>query len=336
MMCDYALLMSNSTVTGPNGTQLHFRGLDILEASLEKLSTMGLNKATHVLLTGFGHGGTSVFMHADRIGAALKVLSPSLQVYKALPADGIHPKHANCAFWPQTNVTPPRASGDPCNFTDTYTTIVQGGSFLGETDIGIAATAQIDAGYVAGCTGSKCMYVNETYAFTKTPTFVVQQLAGIWDTQCNLAGQVMKLDRGPDVAWMQLECIVGSGSRWHECFQYTRSCDLDSVLKVIAPFQRQYVSELQSTGFHTRPGNGGFMHSCHLGAYWTTSYAKEGHPDTSIWNQIQIGGVSLRAAVGAWWNAPVTIAANFTVDCIWNATTVTGYCNPTCDGFPSY
>eukprot|EP00658_Telonema_sp_P-2_P001626 TRINITY_DN10609_c0_g2_i3.p1 TRINITY_DN10609_c0_g2~~TRINITY_DN10609_c0_g2_i3.p1 ORF type:complete len:255 (-),score=48.04 TRINITY_DN10609_c0_g2_i3:2-766(-) len=62
MMCDYALLMSNSTVTGPNGTQLHFRGLDILEASLEKLSTMGLNKATHVLLTGFGHGGTSVFM----------------------------------------------------------------------------------------------------------------------------------------------------------------------------------------------------------------------------------------------------------------------------------
>ena len=60
---------------------------------------------------------------------------------------------------------------------------------------------------------SKCLYVNETYPFLKTPTFAVQQLASIFDTQCNLAGQVYELAQGVS-AMLQVDCIVGRGSSW--------------------------------------------------------------------------------------------------------------------------
>jgi hypothetical protein len=100
MMCDFALLTGNIDRIGPaNRTKLHFRGLQILEASLQKLGQLGLKKARSVLLTGVVHGGTAVFLHADRIGQMLRTIAPNLQTYKALPADGIHPKHYNVGFW---------------------------------------------------------------------------------------------------------------------------------------------------------------------------------------------------------------------------------------------
>lgn len=43
MMCDYGLLMSDRDAIGPkNNTKMHFRGLRILKASLQKLATLGL------------------------------------------------------------------------------------------------------------------------------------------------------------------------------------------------------------------------------------------------------------------------------------------------------
>ena len=107
MLCDFAMLTSSGTDrVGPaNGTKLHYRGLQILKASLQKLGQLGLKDATAVLLTGVVHGGTAVFLHADRIGAWLKEIAPNLKVYKALPADGIHPKHWNVGFFPQCKFT---------------------------------------------------------------------------------------------------------------------------------------------------------------------------------------------------------------------------------------
>ena len=83
------MLTGNTDRVAPNGTKLYFRGLKILEASLHKLGDLGLKGATSVLLTGVVHGGTAVFIHADRVGAMLKDIAPGLKVYKALPADGI-------------------------------------------------------------------------------------------------------------------------------------------------------------------------------------------------------------------------------------------------------
>lgn len=79
MMCDYAMLMSDAERIGPvNNTPLHFRGLKILAASFEKLGQLGLKHAESVLLTGIGHGGTAVFLHADRIRSILREIAPNI------------------------------------------------------------------------------------------------------------------------------------------------------------------------------------------------------------------------------------------------------------------
>ena len=99
-MCDRALLMSDALSHGPNGTALRFNGLRILHAALTRLVPLGLLKAERVVLTGFAHGGTAVFLHADRVGKWLRQLAPALTDFRALPVDGFHPKHNSVEFWP--------------------------------------------------------------------------------------------------------------------------------------------------------------------------------------------------------------------------------------------
>lgn len=77
-----------------------WNGLRVLEASLAKLGTLGLAKAKKVVLTGFNQGGQAVLYHADRIGTWLRALAPGLQVYKAVPADGLHPRWPSVVFPP--------------------------------------------------------------------------------------------------------------------------------------------------------------------------------------------------------------------------------------------
>lgn len=91
-VCDFAMLLGNASVV-LNDTTLHFRGLRIIEASLQKLASLGLQKATRVVLTGFSQSGTMVVLHADRIGARLRQISPALQAYGAIAADPAHPLH---------------------------------------------------------------------------------------------------------------------------------------------------------------------------------------------------------------------------------------------------
>ena len=115
---------------------------------------------------------------------------------------------------------------DSANHTarcDVYTNILEGGQLrpFADNTTGVYMTANSTAGIHPGClaaagsaeSASKCLYVNETLPFLKTPTFAVQQLASIFDTQCNLAGQVYELAQGVS-AMLQVECIVGRGSSW--------------------------------------------------------------------------------------------------------------------------
>jgi hypothetical protein len=83
-------MLGNDWIKG--STKLHFRGQSILRESIKTLATLGMAKATHVLLTGVVWSGTGVVLHADTIGALLKAAIPGLQVYKALPVDAVHPK----------------------------------------------------------------------------------------------------------------------------------------------------------------------------------------------------------------------------------------------------
>merc|ERR1712083_168098 len=141
------------------------------------------------------------------------------------------------------------------------------------------------------------MYANETFPFMKTPIYLVNQLASIWDTQCDLAGL-------PSGNILQIQCIpknrIKQMFQWHICFQYTERCHPDQITQVVQPFQQQYIDDTINSGIMSKPGNGGFMHSCHLGAYWNSVDPTKG----PVWQAINVGGVSMQQAIGTWWNSP--------------------------------
>jgi hypothetical protein len=76
----------------PGSTTMHFKGQSILRESVTKLASLGMSRATHVLVTGFVWSGTGLVYHADTIGDLIKAAVPSLQVFKVLPVDAVHPK----------------------------------------------------------------------------------------------------------------------------------------------------------------------------------------------------------------------------------------------------
>ena len=89
----------------PGSTTMHFQGQSILRESITKLASLGMSKATHVLVTGFVWSGTGLVYHADTIGDLIKAAVPSLQVFKVLPVDAVHPKFSTYISLHPTNPT---------------------------------------------------------------------------------------------------------------------------------------------------------------------------------------------------------------------------------------
>ena len=50
-----------------SGKTVHFRGFQILKAVLEALMSMGMKRATDVILTGCSAGGLASLIHADYV-----------------------------------------------------------------------------------------------------------------------------------------------------------------------------------------------------------------------------------------------------------------------------
>ena len=152
----------------------------------------------------------------------------------------------------------------------------------------------------------------------------------------------------------------------YQCGQYPDHCLHTIVQHWDVPLQQAYLDIAAASG------HGGFVHSCFLGAYWNSppypnpvlaalpvDQGGTGNKTTMWWNQIRIGGVSMRDAVHAWWNGSDT-SKTLHRDCLWNGTSTGGpawpgtgpppgnpdgrmpwytskyNCNPTCWGNPFY
>ena len=160
--------------------------------------------------------------------------------------------------------------------------------------------------------------------------------------------------------------MLGSFFPQYQCGQYPDHCLHTIVQHWDVPLQQAYLDIAAASG------HGGFVHSCFLGAYWNSppypnpvlaalpvSEGGTGNKTTMWWNQIRIGGVSMRDAVHAWWNGSDT-SKTLHRDCLWNGTSTGGpawpgigtppgnpdgrmpwytskyNCNPTCWGNPFY
>ena len=85
--CDGAMFLGAKDAD-LNGTKALFRGAKVLAAAIKQLLTMGLDKASHVLLTGVDHGGTAAVLNADTVAAML----PKTVMIKVLGVDSLHPQ----------------------------------------------------------------------------------------------------------------------------------------------------------------------------------------------------------------------------------------------------
>ena len=73
--CDMGLFLGDTIATvnatgvsgGVNSTTLHLRGQKVLAGQLATLAKLGMSKATEILVTGIGHDGTMVIIHADSL-----------------------------------------------------------------------------------------------------------------------------------------------------------------------------------------------------------------------------------------------------------------------------
>ena len=243
--CTMDMFLGSNAYRNNTNYTLHFDGLNVLRASIAKLGTLGLNKAESVLLTGVAHAGSMVYLHADRVHAQIKALSPALKKFKALPVDGLHPKLGS-VIYAGNDMSGPRP--------DTWLTT----AFEALHDM-----AKVEDAVPEGCKAAHpndpwmCLYVNESLPYINSSLFAVNQMLSVWDSQCQIEGI-------PTPGVLQVHCSL-KGPGWataRQCNQYPEYCTSSYIGNITAPYQQQYIDDYARSGTHAKGGNGGFFHSC--------------------------------------------------------------------------
>jgi hypothetical protein len=180
-------------------TTLHFRGQSILRQSIAKLASLGMSKATRILVTGFVWSGTGLMFHADMIGELLTTASPSLKAYKVLPVDSVHPKFMTmmCTTDVMQNTcnsssaVPPDCDevahqGPKCARIPNY----DGKHYIGtwvdtaQAELWNITSSTTPTAPSKACQGAQCMWFNNSAPTVKADMFIVQGMPGVWDTHC--------------------------------------------------------------------------------------------------------------------------------------------------------
>mmetsp|Transcript_116913 Transcript_116913/g.355704 ORF Transcript_116913/g.355704 Transcript_116913/m.355704 type:complete len:675 (+) Transcript_116913:134-2158(+) len=297
--------VSNSS-TGEKERLLYFRGHRILEALLDTLMTMGLDSAEQLLITGASAGGLTALLHADRIRERLLAEVPSLQKVRNVPLSGFFLRHnsvENEAVFPL--------------FMQRMTQMANSTPSLNRQCLsGLSAQARW-----------MCVFAEVAYAFTETPTFIVNSALDSWSTLCILlpssASGTLEISG-------QGQCGRSHGNQHYPCASNVEAC---SPFEMFAMNQliRDFQATLEGVEPHKKPGHGGFIHSCHTHVEALNS---------NLWQGIKIRGVSLQQAVLKWWNSDSAPSKFHSyAPCIYRQGGAAGkgwpyQCNPTCHGLP--
>lgn len=359
--CDLGLMVSQFDLVVNQTFSLYFRGPQIITAAIDILVDKGtgpLVGARSVLLTGVTFGGMAAVLAADLVQAELRRVVPTLEQFAVLPVDAIHPRYYSMVWmaWGQF-------------FSDTWMTPAL--QFLANVTGGPSDQPASPTLQRCVTNGSlslwECLYLNASLPHVSSPMFLIQQLGAVWDNQCMYEGAA------PTDNLMQVECSKSSSTyeHYYTCVQYPDLCSAEIVANFSIPLQHQVSAYANTSVFAPggAVGNGYFLHSCYLG-----SYSLSGRGNTSVWNIIAVGNVSMREAVGSWWSSNGTAAPMLHHDCYWNASGVPPldtdidvrdtyhtyggavddgggnnldapivppwtsryFCNPTCRGFPWY
>jgi hypothetical protein len=268
------------------GTPIYFRGKRVLDALLDELLSpaFGMGSATDVLLAGGSAGGLSVYLHSDHVRQRMP---PSVRSFKAFAISGFFLQHATAAG------------------SNEYPTNMEGLFALHNSAGGVhpACLAAQPAGQ-----GWRCMFAAQAFAYTTTPTFVVNSALDSWQV-----GNILR--------YSQSGCTAGGFP----------SCSA-SQLATLRGWASDFMRDMQGSRGYSRAGNAVFIETCfeHVGAQnsdgfnrYAVAAAVVAAPATPPVT------VTVQQAVSTWWHSPTSTAAVHYLPCTLGST-APHQCQPSC------
>ena len=272
-----------------NRSNVWFRGKRNLDAMLGYLrNEHGLGSATEVLVSGGSAGGLSAYIHADYIHASFP--SPSaVQKFRAAPVSGFFLNHR----------TMNGALEHEANMRYVYTMM--------NSSAGVNRACAAHYAPQGDGEAWRCIFANESWTFSATPTFALQsaidayQISDILDfpnKQC--AGLHVGNPQAP-------------GPQMSNCSV--------SELATLAQYERDFMTDVQSSPAFRRAGSGGFIESC----------VEHCLGMAGGWNVVTQNNVTMQQAMSAWWDAPDGAPAegHWHLPCDVRSSSP-GQCNPSC------
>lgn len=157
----------------------------------------------------------------------------------------------------------------------------------------------------------RCNFAEYVYEFIRSPIFVVQSAFDSWVVNCIYTAVHSKNDVEG--------CNKAKG--WEACSQNLENCD-SKQMKVMNDYIENLAERMDRKTYH-KDGNGSFIHSCHTHG--------EGYED-EYWVKFKVDGVSMREAVGKWWNSDMDKPAMNYKPCLFaTEEKEKRQCNQTCE-----
>ncbi|KAH3760039.1 pectin acetylesterase [Pelomyxa schiedti] len=275
------------------GSQLFFRGRNILDASFAELSKkFQFSTATDVFFTGSSAGGLGLLMHADYVKS---ILPKTVTTYKTADLSGFFLNH--------NNVEEKAVYPDQMKY--------------------VWSMQNLSASANPSCLSSKspenqwlCAFAAENYPFVEAPIFVSNSAIDWWQVTCILTAEPVPLNSPSNG-----NCSAAPG--WNSCSNHLLSCTPDQV-QVYMDYGDTFLQTINSTYVFTKDGNGAFISSCFTHGYEIYTYS---------WQSVTIDGVTMRDAFSKWWYSESTTPAsqNTHLPCTYSLSDPPNYqCNPTC------
>ena len=276
-----------------NGSNVWFRGRRNLDAMLGYLrDEHRLGSATDVLVSGGSAGGLSAYIHADYIRASFP--SPSaVRKFRAAPVSGFFLNHRTIhgILEHETNMryvyTMMNSSGGVNRICATHYALRDGDGGEGQA--------------------WHCIFANESWSFSKTPTFPLNSAIDAY--------QISDILNFPDKQCAGLH--VGNpqvpGPQMSNCSM--------QELSTLAQYERDFIHDVHTSPAFHKAGSGGFIESC----------VEHCLGMGGGWNVATINNVTMQQALTAWWDAPdgAPAVGHWHLPCAIRSSSP-GQCNPSC------
>lgn len=287
-------------VTGPDDREkpIYFRGRRIIDATLQTLLGMGLQKAEQVMVTGCSAGGLATYLHTDYVHGFLKAAGVPLRKFKAAPMSGFFLAHASLEGVP------------------VYAEEIKRAYLMSN------ATGGLNARCVAAQREDErwqCSFAARAYAHVEAPIFALNSALDSWQTKCIFAA---RLEPGfPEQNGTgNGRCAAVPG--WSRCSEDPEACNA-TQMGVMNQYIEDFKRDMLTAGeTWRRDGNGAFIDSCHMHCEAQVDHA---------WSTIAIGGVTMQQALSSWWKSDSAAASEHAhTDCSYRTAATPHECNPTC------